>query len=502
MDSMLLAALVLIPLLSLLVERSKGKSISKKTPLLPSPRKLPFIGNLHQMGLLPHRSLFKLSKKHGPLMLLQLGSVPTLIVSSPSVAQKIVRKHDLIFASRPSLKASRMLFYNNNDIAFAPYGEYWRQMKKVCVTNLLSLKMIKSFSLVRMEEVSLMMERISRIASTNKGVVCMSEILNSFTCNVIFKSLFGSSLSQEKREHLCEFIRESTVLFGEVFLEDYFPGLRWLDVLMGLEGKLRRQFEKWDILLGDFIQDHIVRFNDGEITSNTNLINVMLQLQKNSSMEFVLTNEHIKAILLDMIAGGTDTSFATLDWSMAELIRNPDVMKKVQNEVRETAHGKEIVEEKDLDKLDYMRAVIKEVLRLHPPVPLLLPRESLQDCQIQKYHISKGTKVLINAWAIGRDDVYWKEAQEFKPERFLGSAVDYKGNDFHYIPFGSGRRICPGMQFAVAIVELALANLLHRFNWELPSGNSCDGMDMLEGEGITSVRKEKLELVPIAIKHT
>ncbi|XP_020599078.1 cytochrome P450 71A1-like [Phalaenopsis equestris] len=500
MDPMLLAALFLIPLFFLLVEQSKRKSISKKTPHPPSPSKLPFIGNLHQLGLLPHRSLFELSKKYGPLMLLHLGSIPTLVVSSPSSAQEILRTHDLVFASRPSLKASRILLYNNNDMAFAPYGEYWRQIRKLCVTNLLSLKMIKSFSLVRMEEVSLMIEGISRKASTNNGVVCMSEILNSLTCDVLCKSLFGSSVILEKRKLLCELIRKNVAFFQEASLEDYFPRLRWLDVLFGLEGRLRRHSEKWDALLGDLIQDHIRQLNEGQSTSSTDFIDVMLQLQKNSGLEFVLTNEQIKAILMDMIAAGTDTSFAVLEWSMAELIRNPNVMAKVQNEVREIAHGKEIVGEELLDKLNYMRAVIKEVLRLHPSAPLLLPHESLHDCQIQGYHISKETRVLINAWAIGRDEVYWKEAQDFKPERFLSSDVDYKGNDFHYIPFGSGRRICPGMQFAVAIIEISLANLLHRFNWTLPSGISYESLDMQEAAGITTPRKEKLELVPLAVK--
>ncbi|KAI0524700.1 hypothetical protein KFK09_004082 [Dendrobium nobile] len=499
MGSTLLVALLLITMFVLLAGRSKRKSISKKIPLLPSPHGLPFIGNLHQISLLPHRSLFELSKKHGPLMLLQLGSIPTLVVSSASTAREIMRTHDLVFASRPSLKASRIVLYNNNDMCLAPYGEYWRQTRKICVTNLLSIKMIQSFSLMRMEEVSLMIERIARMASANNGVVCVSEILNKLTSDVLCKSVLGSSLSEERRKFLCELIRMNLVLFGKLFLEDYFPRLRWLDVLFGLEGELRKHSEIWDSLLGEFVQEHVSRLAEGETTSSTDFIDVLLQLQKDSSLPFVLTDEQIKALLLDIIVAGTDTSHALLDWCMVELIRNPIVMEKVQSEVRGIAHGEEKVREEYLDKLSYMKAVIKEVLRLHPPVPLLVARESLRDCQIQEYNIPKKTRVLINAWAIGRDEVYWKEPQEFKPERFLGDDVDYKGNDFHYIPFGAGRRICPGIQFAIAIVELALANLVYRFNWKLPSGISCDGMDMEDSAGITTPRKEKLYLVPIEI---
>ncbi|KAL0925653.1 hypothetical protein M5K25_004018 [Dendrobium thyrsiflorum] len=499
MGPTMLVTLLLITMFFLLAGRSKRKSISKKIPLLPSPPGLPFIGNLHQISSLPHRSLFELSKKHGPLMLLQLGSISTLVVSSPSTAREIMRTHDLVFASRPSLKAARILFYNNNDLAFGPYGEYWRQTRKICFTNLLSLKMIQSFSLVRMEEVSLMIKRIALMASANNGVVCVSEILNTLTCDVICKSVLGSSLNEERRKLLCELIRMTSFFLGKLSLEDFFPRLWWLDVLFGLEGELRRHFEKWDAFLVEFVEDHVSQLAKGETTSSTYFIDVLLQLQKDSSMPFVLTNEQIKVLLLDMIFGGTDTSLALLDWCMVELIRNPIVMEKVQSEVRGIAHGEEKVREEYLGKLSYMKAVIKEVLRLHPPAPLLLPRESLQDCQIQEYNIPKKTRVIINAWAIGRDEVYWKEPREFKPERFLGDDVDYKGNDFHYIPFGAGRRICPGIQFAIAVVELALANLLYCFNWKLPSDISCDSMDMEDDVGITNPRKEKLYLVPLAI---
>ncbi|PKU79404.1 Cytochrome P450 71A21 [Dendrobium catenatum] len=198
-------------------------------------------------------------------MLLQLGSISTLVVSSPSTARKIMRTHDLVFASRPSLKAAKIFLYNNNDMALAAYGDYWRQTMMICVTNLLSLKMIQSFSLVRMEELSLMIERIARMASANNGVVCVSEILNKLTS------------------------------------DDYFPWIRWLDVLFGLESELRRHSKKWDALLGEFVEEHVSQLAEGETTSSTCFIDVLLQLQKDSSMPFVLTNEQIKALLLVFI---------------------------------------------------------------------------------------------------------------------------------------------------------------------------------------------------------
>ncbi|KAG1328118.1 putative Cytochrome P450 71A1 [Cocos nucifera] len=155
---------------------------------------------------------------------------------------------------------------------------------------------------------------------------------------------------------------------------------------------------------------------------------------------------------------------------MVELVRNSQVMDKLQDEVRGIAAGKGLVKEEDLSKLSYLKCVIKEVLRLHPPAPLLLPREAMNDCYIEGYEIPKRTRVIVNGWAIGRDPKFWKASEEFRPERFMDNKIDFKGNDFQFIPFGSGRRICPGMNFAVSTVEFALANLIHCFDWELPHG--------------------------------
>ncbi|KAG0488078.1 hypothetical protein HPP92_006889 [Vanilla planifolia] len=196
-----------------------------------------------------------------------------------------------------------------------------------------------------------------------------------------------------------------------------------------------------------------------------------------------------------MIAAGTDTSFAVLDWTMAEPIRNPSQMRKTQAEIKEIAKGEATVREEHLSKMQYLKVVIMESLRLHPPVPLLLPRECIQDCRINGYEIPKTTRVLINAWAIGRDPESWESSEEFKPEKFLNCSIDYKGNHFEFIPFGSGRMICPGKQFATTATELKLANLLF-FNWKLPYGYKIEDLDMTENEGITCCRKKSLQLMP------
>jgi len=181
---------------------------------------------------------------------------------------------------------------------------------------------------------------------------------------------------------------------------------------------------------------------------------------------------------------------------MAEIMKDSRVMKKAQAEVREVFKMKGRVDENSINELKYLKLIVKETLRLHPPSPLLLPRECGQTCEIHGYNIPAKSKVIVNAWAIGRDPKYWTEPERFYPERFIDSTIDYKGTNFEYIPFGAGRRICPGTTFASRVMELALAMLLYHFDWKLPSGMKGEELDMSEEFGIAVKRKHDLFLVP------
>ncbi|RDY08090.1 Cytochrome P450 71D9, partial [Mucuna pruriens] len=185
-------------------------------------------------------------------------------------------------------------------------------------------------------------------------------------------------------------------------------------------------------------------------------------------------------ILKDIFGGGSDTSSATIAWAMTEMMKNPRTMEKAQAEVREVFAKEGKPNESGIENLKYLKAIVSETLRLHPPGPLLLPRECGQACEINGYHIPKKSKVIVNAWAIGRDPKYWTEAERFYPERFIESSVDYKGNNFEFIPFGAGRRMCPGLTFGLSNVEHALAMLMYHFDWKLPNGIKNEDLDMTE----------------------
>ena len=201
-----------------------------------------------------------------------------------------------------------------------------------------------------------------------------------------------------------------------------------------------------------------------------------------------------------MFVAGTDTSSATLEWIMTELARHPRVMKTAQDEVRKIAASNGEVEETHLQHLHYLISVIKETMRLHPPVPLLVPRESMEKCTINGYEIPKKTRVLINTYAIGRDPQSWENPLEYKPERFEEQDIDFRGQDFRFLPFGGGRRGCPGFAFGLATVELALARLLYHFDWELPPGLGPNDVDLTETFGLATRKKSALLLVPTTKK--
>jgi cytochrome P450 len=198
----------------------------------------------------------------------------------------------------------------------------------------------------------------------------------------------------------------------------------------------------------------------------------------------------------DVFAAGSETTATTTIWAMSELAKNPGVMRRAQSEVRRVLEGKTRVAEADIQgRLPYLQAVIREALRLHPPLPLILPRSCAEPITILGHHVPEGTTVFVNAWAIGRDERWWPDASQFKPERFEGEGVvDFSGADFRFLPGGGGRRMCPGLTFGMANVEIALASLLYHFDWELPGGADSGALDMSEAYGITARRKTDLVL--------
>ncbi|KAK4350592.1 hypothetical protein RND71_029905 [Anisodus tanguticus] len=470
-------------------------SNTQKMLLPPSPRKLPIIGNLHQLGPYPHRSLHKLSEKHGPVMLLHLGSKPVLVASSAEAARAIMKTHDLVCSSKPKSSIGDRLLYGSKDVAFSPYGEYWRQIRSVMVLHLLSNKRVQSYRHVREEETSNMIEKIRQEWDSSSSVINLRDHFCSLTNNIISRVALGKKYNgRESRINAKVTLNEFGELLGIFNVGDYIPWLAWVNKITGLDTKVEKVARELDTFLESVIEEHTSRNKKEKYrqAEAKDFVDVLLEIQNGKETGVPLQRDSLKALILDTFAAGTDTTYTTLEWIVTELLRHPRAMEKLQNEVRGLAQGKAEITEDDLENMQYLKAVIKETLRLHPPVPLLIPRETTEDIKLLGYHIAAKTQVLINAWAIGRDPLSWDDPEEYRPERFLNSDIDFKGLNFELIPFGAGRRGCPGSVFAIVVNELALANLVNRFNFALPQGIKPEDLDMTEGSSLTVSRKSPL----------
>ncbi|KAK6778657.1 hypothetical protein RDI58_025375 [Solanum bulbocastanum] len=480
----------------LLVEWKKSRNLNKKLP--PGPWKLPFLGSIHHLALeggLPHHALTKLGQKHGPFMHLQLGEISTIVVSSLDMAREVLQTHDLAFASRPKLFALNIICYKSTDIAFSPYGDYWRQMRKVCVLELLSTKNVRSFSSIRRDKASHLVQFIR--SSTPDEPINVTERILWYQSSITCKAAFGELLKDQ--EKFVGILRELMEVASGFNLADIFPSIKILRVLSGLKSRILKVHKNVAVIVEDVINEHKKNIASGKKGNGAfggeDLVDVLLRLKESGELKIPITNDNIKAIIIDLFSAGTETSTTTTIWAMTELIRNPSVLAKAQAEVREAFKGKETFNEDVIEELEYLKQVVKETLRLHPPLPLLVPRECREETNINGYTIPLKTRVLVNVYAMGRDPKYWEDAERFIPERFEKSSVNFMGNNFEYLPFGAGRRICPGITFGLINVYLPLANLLYHFDWKLPDGMKLEDVDMTEFSGITAARKSELYLI-------
>ncbi|CAI9094349.1 OLC1v1030074C1 [Oldenlandia corymbosa var. corymbosa] len=477
----------------------------------PGPPGLPFIGNLHQFdSLKPHIVLRNLSNKYGPLMSLRLGSRPMVVISSAKIAKECLKTHDLVFSGRPPLVSYQKYSNNGLDVAFSPYGEYWREMRKVAVLHLLSVKRVESFRPILEDEISSLIDKISNLSCSCQPINLSSLMINltsSLICRIGFGKKYGEEDHEKKR--FDRVLHESQALFAGFFVSDYLPLLSWVDKISGMLDRLEKNSKDLDLFYQELIDEHLNPNRPD--TMKDDILDILIQIKhEQSSSSNVFTWDHIKAMLMNVFIAGTDTSSALITWAMTAMMQTPSAMKKVQSEIRDLVGKNGIITDEILQQLPYLDAVIKETFRLYPPVPVLLPRETIQDCDIEGYFVKSKTMIIINAWAIARDPECWKNPEDFAPERFLNSSVDVKGNDFQLIPFGAGRRGCPGISlamstFSTSIAKIALAYFLYSFDWELPTGMKIEDIDVDTARGVafsTVTMHKKNPLCLMAKRYT
>ncbi|XP_061346434.1 cytochrome P450 93A3-like [Gastrolobium bilobum] len=495
----------IICVLSTILLRSILRRKQNKILLPPSPWSLPIIGHLHLLSPIPHQDFHKLSIRYGPIIHLFLGSVPCVVASTAEAAKEFLKTHETSFSNRPAQTvAVKSLTYGFQDFTFAPYGPYWKFMKKLCMSELLGGRMLDRLLHVRQQETKRFIKLVFK-----KGIACealdVGAELMTLSSNIVSRMTLSQRVSENdnETEEVRKLVADTAELLGKFNISDFIWFLKGFD-LQGFNKRLSEIQFRFDTMLDRVIKEHEEERKKTKEMGGTHqikdILDVLLDIHEDDSSEIKLNKENIKAFIMDIFVAGTDTSSVTMEWAMAELINNPNVMEKARQEIDEVIGKSRIVEESDIVNLPYLQAIVKETFRLHPAGPLLF-RESSKRAIVGGYDIEAKTRLFINVWAIGRDPNQWQNPLEFRPERFIGeegnglSKFDVRGQNYHLIPFGSGRRGCPGTSLGLQVVHVNLAAMIQCFEWKVDDGNGT--VDMEEKPGMTLPRAHPIICVPV-----
>ncbi|KAH9687346.1 Xanthotoxin 5-hydroxylase CYP82C4 [Citrus sinensis] len=449
----ILITLLIILYTSFLVSRNLlRKCIGKKRRGAPEAGGAwPVIGHLHLLRgpEPPYRVFGRMADKYGPIFNIRIGKNPALIVSNWEIAKECLTTHDKVFANRPKTLAMEILGYNFSMFVFSPYGSYWRETRKIATLELLANHRLEKLKHVREYEVKTCLKELYELWHNNKSpnkmlLVEMKKWFEDILRNVVLRMIVGKECNSVDSEKWKELLTRFFEMSGKFVVSDALPFLRRLDI------------------------------GEQYLGRDVDIIN--------------------KAICLALILGATDTTKITLTWVMSLLLNHRDILNKAQNELDIQVGTKRQVNAEDIKNLVYLQAILKEAMRLYPAVPFLFPHESMEECTVNVYHVPAGTQLFINAWKIQRDASVWEEPSKFQPERFLTrhKDIDVKGQNFELLPFGSGRRMCPGVSFALQVMQFTLASLLQGFDFATPSN---EPVDMGERLGLTMEKSQPFEVL-------
>ncbi|KAG5579350.1 hypothetical protein H5410_049977 [Solanum commersonii] len=463
------------------------------------------------------------SSRHGVFLrkIWPIGNVDAITTNDPEIIREILVQQDDVFASRPRTLAAIHLAYGCGDVALAPLGPKWKRMRRICMEHLLTTKRLESFAKHRADEAQSLVKDIWTKAQKGQ-IVNLREVLGGFSMNNVTRMLLGkqyfgaeSAGPQEAMEFM-HVTHELFWLLGVIYLGDYLPFWRWIDPY-GCEKKMRDVEKRIDDFHMRIIEEH--RKKKGNKNNNNidddemDFVDVLLSLpgedEGDGNGKQNMDDVEIKALIQDMIAAATDTSAVTNEWAMAEVIRHPHVLKKIQEELDIVVGSGRMVTESDLIHLKYLRCVVRETFRMHPAGPFLIPHESIRDTKINGYYIPAKTRVFINTHGLGRNTKIWDNIDEFRPERHLPPNDDEKnmimttscsssrveishGPDFKILPFSAGKRKCPGAPLGVKLVLMALARLFHCYDWSPPNGVKHQDIDTNEVYGMTMPKAKPL----------
>ncbi|CAM0150444.1 unnamed protein product [Urochloa decumbens] len=478
--------------------------------LPPGPLPFPVIGNLLSVSALPHRSLARLAKRHGPVMALRLGSVTTVVASSAAAARDVLQRHDAALSGRSIPDGAHVFAHYTHSMGWLPTSNpRWRALRKVCSAELFAPHRLGTNQSLRQDKVRRLVSHVEQLAHGGMPII-VGRLTFSTALNLLSSTIFSedvADLDSGGDDLVGSFkgiLTELNATVGIPNVSDFFPEIARLDP-QGLRGRIEGLFERMHTMIDDRIERRLRERAAAGEPPNKNFLDMLLDYRGTEDGRG-FDRQTLLSLISDLFSAGTDTSAATVEWAMAELLLNPKSMARARSELAQVLGSKPDVEESDIGQLKYLQAIIKETFRIHPPAPLLLPHEAEATTQIQggRYTVPKGTRIVVNVWAIGHDGEAWPEPEKFMPERFLeeengggngggAAGVDFRGRDFELLPFGSGRRMCPGMPLATRMVHLMLASLLHGFEWRLRPEDEKNGLDMSERVGLNLAMAKPLQ---------
>nr|BAF49320.1 flavonoid 3',5'-hydroxylase [Lobelia erinus] len=497
--------------------------------LPPGPRGWPIIGALPLLGSMPHVALASMARKYGPVMYLKLGSSGMVVASNPEAARAFLKTLDTNFRNRPLEGGPTHLAYNAQDMVFANYGPKWQLLRKLCNLHMLGAKALDDWAHVRIMEVGHMLQAMydqcsssSSSSSTSTGpagpvAVVLPEMLTYALANMLGQVIFSkrafvasksdattsTSSTLKSAGEFQHMVMELMRVAGLFNIGDFIPSIAWMD-LQGIQRDMKTVHKKFDELLTRMIREHTESAQERK--GNPDFLDILMALatatnqEKNTATgeEQQLSVTNIKALILDLVTAGTDTSLSIIEWALAEMMNKPSILKRAQEEMDQVVGRNRRLEESDIPRLPYLGAICKETFRKHPSTPLSLPRVSSEACQVDGYYVPKNTRLMVNIWAIGRDPNVWENPLDFNPDRFLtssGDVIDPRGNHFELIPFGAGRRICAGTRMGIGMVEYILGTLVHSFDWKVAAAEAAINVDMEESFGIALQKKVPLSAI-------
>ncbi|CAA7400092.1 unnamed protein product [Spirodela intermedia] len=466
--------------------------------LPPGPRGWPVVGNLFDVKPLRCRCYAEWAAEYGPIVSVWLGSTLNVVVSSVELAREVLKEKDQQLADRPRNRSTARFSRDGKDLIWADYGPHYVKVRKVCTVELFSPRRLEALRPIREDEVTAMVQALYRdcINPEKKGrSLVVNEYLAAVAFNNITRLAFGKRFVDDEGvvdEQGLEFkaiVSNGVKLGASLAMAEHIPWLRWMFPLE--EEAFTQHNARRDRLTTAILDEHTrIRLESGG-AAKQHFVDALLTLQQ----KYDLSDDTVFGLLWDMITAGMDTTVISVEWAMAEVIRNPRVQAKAQEELDRVVGKERVLSETDFPNLPYLQWVAKEALRLHPPTPLMLPHKAATAVKLGGYDIPKGSNVLVNVWAIARDPAVWKDPLVFRPERFSEEDVDAKGHDFRLLPFGAGRRVCPGAQLGINMAQSMLGHLLHQFRWELPEGVSPEDLDMEESPGLVTFMRTPLRAV-------